>query len=81
MRNEPPFLFFPIFSYLARTQLKNNSRNLGHPSVENQMRLIEDAAMEELPSDLRQKNQGDCGTLPFLPVEVRASSSILVFDS
>lgn len=41
MQNYLPFLVFPEYSILASAQRRTIHRNLGHPSVENQMQVIE----------------------------------------
>lgn len=54
MRNYLPFPMFPENSFLSTGQLKK-IRNLGHPSVKRQIRVIEDANLEGISSEVRKK--------------------------
>lgn len=55
MRNGLPFLVFPSVGYLSVTQLQTIHRNLGHPSVEKQTQVIENADIEDLPKGIRKQ--------------------------
>lgn len=54
MRNYLSFLNFPRYNFLSISQLKTFHRNLSHPSVEKQMRIIESADIEDLPTPMRK---------------------------
>lgn len=54
MRSYLPFCVFPKYSFLTHTQLQNTHRNLEHPSVEKQMKIIEQADMKYLHNDTRK---------------------------
>jgi len=53
VRNNLPFLVFETVGFFSSTELRSIHRNLGHPSVEKQMRVIEAAEISDLPSDTR----------------------------
>jgi len=46
MRNNLPFLVFETVGFYSSKQLRAIHRNLGHPSVERQMRVIETAEID-----------------------------------
>lgn len=54
MRNGLPFLMFPSCGYLSACQLRTIHRNLGQPSVEKQMKVIEKADIQDLPKGIRK---------------------------
>lgn len=53
MRNYVRFLVFAKYSSFTSTQLRIIHRNLRHPSVEKQMRITEQADLEDLPESTR----------------------------
>lgn len=55
MRNHLPFLVFSPTSYLTENQLRAIHRNLGHPSFDKQMKIIEQSNLDDLPDDTREK--------------------------
>jgi len=55
MRNGVPYLVFASGSYLSTAQLSAMHRNLGHPSLEKQMKVIEAAEIDDLPPKTRKK--------------------------
>lgn len=55
MWNYLSLLVFPKYSFLSTTQLRNLHRNLGHPSVEKQMKIIENADIDCLPEHVQQR--------------------------
>ena len=55
MRNGLPFLLFEATGFFTSSQLRAMHRNLGHPSVEKQMRTIELAEIKDLPKKTREK--------------------------
>lgn len=55
MRNYLPFLLFPKYGYLSAAQLQNIHRNLGHPSIEKQMQIIETADLDDVPANTRKE--------------------------
>lgn len=57
IRNNLPFLVFETVGFFSSKQLRTIHRNLGHPSVEKQMRVIEAAEIENLPRKTRRKIQ------------------------
>ena len=57
MRNYLPFLKFEVYSYLSSKELLKMHRNLGHPSVERQMKVIELAELHSVPKQTRKKIQ------------------------
>lgn len=55
MRGNLPFLVFSSFGFFSDVQLRAMHRNLGHPSLEKQMKVIEDAGLEDLPDGTRKQ--------------------------
>lgn len=55
MKGGLPYLRFNHQSLFSEAQLRAMHRNLGHPSVEKQMRVIASAEIEDLPEDTRRK--------------------------
>lgn len=53
MINGVPYLMFSFPSYFSAQQLRNIHRNLGHPSVEKQIKVIEAAGVENLSQNTR----------------------------
>lgn len=53
MRNNLPFLVFETTGFFSTKQLRAIHRNLGHPSVERTMKVIETADINGLPSDTK----------------------------
>ena len=53
MRNGLPFLVFETVGFLSTNKLRAIHRNLGHPSVEKQMKVLETAELEDLPRNTR----------------------------
>lgn len=49
-----PWLVFTHPSYFSEAQLRSMHRNLGHPSVNKHMKLIEQAKVADLPDDTRK---------------------------
>lgn len=54
MRNYFPFLMFPQCSLLSKTQLQNIHRSLGHPSVETKKQIVQQAEIDDSPSDTKR---------------------------
>eukprot|EP00171_Calliarthron_tuberculosum_P014672 IDg14672t1 len=54
MRSNLPFLVFESNSFLTENQLRAMHRNFGHPTLEKQMKLIENAELEYLPRNTRK---------------------------
>lgn len=57
MRGDLPFLVFSTFGFFTDTELRTMHRNLGHPSVETQMKVIESAEVDDLPDGSRAQLQ------------------------
>ncbi len=55
MRNNLPHLVFTTPGYLSDAQLQTMHRNLGHSSVDKQMKIIESADMVDLPANTRKQ--------------------------
>lgn len=55
MRNGLPYLKFSSKSYFSEAQLRSMHRNLGHPSVDKHMKVIEMAKIDDLPRETRKK--------------------------
>lgn len=55
IRNNLPYLVFSAHGYFSDTQLRAMHRNLGHPTVEKQMRTIENAQVEHLSRATRKR--------------------------
>lgn len=55
IRNYLAFLLFAKYDFISRVRLRNIHRNLDNPSVENQMRVIENDELKNLPSSTRKK--------------------------
>lgn len=55
MHNGVPYLVLASSGYLNSAQLQAMHRNLGHPSLEKQMKVIESAEISDLPDDTRQR--------------------------
>ena len=53
MRRNLPYLVFPCLGFFSDVQLKNMHRNLGHPSVEKHMKIIEQADLKNLDENTR----------------------------
>jgi len=56
VRNNLPFLVFETTGFFSSNQLRQIHRNLGHPSVEKQMRVIEAADIKHLPKKTRRRS-------------------------
>lgn len=57
MKNYLSFLVCSKYRFLTRAQLWNIHRNLGYPSVEKQMKIIEQAGLEDIPEDTGREEQ------------------------
>ena len=57
MRGKLPFLVFESFGFFSSTKLRAIHRNLGHPSVDKQMKVIEAAEIPDLDPNTREKLQ------------------------
>lgn len=55
MRNLLSLMLFPNYSYLPLFHLRSFQRNLEHPSVEKQMRIMESAELQYLYLDTRKE--------------------------
>eukprot|EP00171_Calliarthron_tuberculosum_P022600 IDg22600t1 len=55
MRNHLPFLLFTTTSYLTENQLRAIHRNLGHPTLDKQMKIIERSNLDDIPKRTREK--------------------------
>lgn len=55
MRNNLPFLVFSGAGFFTESQLRTMHRNLGHPSIEKQMQVIENAKVKDLDKCTREK--------------------------
>ncbi len=53
MRRNLPHLIFSPYGYFTMDQLRQMYRNFGHPTIEKQMRIIEDAYIGDLPAGTR----------------------------
>lgn len=49
------FIICLKYTFLLSSQPPNKHRNLGHPSMEKQMRQVESAELDELPDNTRQQ--------------------------
>ena len=57
MRGNVPWLLFANPSYFTEAQLRNMHRNLGHPTVEKHMRVIENGEYDDIPKQTRAQIQ------------------------
>ncbi len=53
MRGNLPYLVFTMGGYFTETQLRNMHRNLGHPTLEKQIKVIENAGIMDLSQTTR----------------------------
>ena len=67
MRSGLPFYVFQAVGFFSASQLRAMHRNLGHPSIEKQMKVIESAEIKDLPPDIREKVDGDFEILSRMP--------------
>ena len=54
MRNGLPFLLFETVGFFSTSQLRAMHRNLGHPTIEKQMKILETAGVKDLSADTRK---------------------------
>lgn len=57
MRSNLPHLVFSSYGYFTKEELQTIHRNLGHPSDDKQMKVIESADIADLPADTRKQVQ------------------------
>ena len=55
MRGNLPHLLFSTYGYFTEVELRNMHRNLGHPSVDKQVKIISDPGIQDLPKSTRQQ--------------------------
>lgn len=77
MRNNLPFLVFHSTGFYTEAQLLTMHRNLGHPSVEKQMKVIENTNFKNIPEGVR-KTQGDSRGLQGMSIPWNQTATVFI---